>query len=360
MTETKFDIAVLGSTPLARLLAGLLAQHHGKSVVLVADNQAGFRLPRGVDLSVAPLTRPDSWALLAHSVPETARLLGKIGAKSGMARVDSIFFAEAPAARQALSYIRQVGTGFGAAIERMKKDALGPDRDAIVIRDTIHLQRPLLERALDKWLSQIPVPRYAPDAVEIAVAADGSATLIAGDDIIHSAATILVDDVAIAAHCPADWQSDLFDTVAQATILTEPTQPLAAPVMLEVDSGLFLSQPATKGIVAIAPVPMERLAARLGVLLSAHRRLHRAGQAIHSGLLVRDRAPLIGRKGEGPMLLSGFGPSGAFLAPAIARYLVGKGREEEDRYFAAHAPTRDMAASLVTDFSAVPPTGIAA
>ena len=71
MTEAHADFVVVGSTPLARLVAGLLASVHGKTVVFSGESQSGYRLPRGLDLSVAPITRPETWALLKAVLPES-------------------------------------------------------------------------------------------------------------------------------------------------------------------------------------------------------------------------------------------------------------------------------------------------
>src|SRR5690606_13001515 len=81
MTAETADLAIFGSSPLSRLVAGLLRQVHGKSVVFVGTSHARYRLPREIDLSAGPITRPQSWALLAEIVPETTRLLSKIAGR---------------------------------------------------------------------------------------------------------------------------------------------------------------------------------------------------------------------------------------------------------------------------------------
>ena len=57
MADDSFDFVVLGATPLAGLVAGLLASVHLKRVCHVGETYSPFRLQRSIDLSVAPVTR---------------------------------------------------------------------------------------------------------------------------------------------------------------------------------------------------------------------------------------------------------------------------------------------------------------
>ena len=102
MGGTEVDFAVFGSSPLACLVAGLLVTAHKRNVVMVGDGEARYRLPRAVDLSLAPITRPETWAMLSNALPETTKLIGRIGGRHALRRVDPIFFADGPAAREAL------------------------------------------------------------------------------------------------------------------------------------------------------------------------------------------------------------------------------------------------------------------
>ncbi len=69
MSQPTADFAVFGGTPLARLLAGLLAAKHGRRVVFVGESLSGYRLPRSIDLTVAPLTRPKAGRCSAPAPP---------------------------------------------------------------------------------------------------------------------------------------------------------------------------------------------------------------------------------------------------------------------------------------------------
>lgn len=351
MTVARPDFVVVGSTPAARLIAGLLASVHGKGVVFSGESQSGYRLPRGVDLSVAPLTRPQTWALLKAGLPETVKLISRIGGRRAWSRVDPILFSEAAMGREALAHIRHMALAFGHAAERVPAAAIGPGREGLLLRDAVLLHRPTLELALDTWLDQHGVRRQRDDEV-LTVRADGSAELVSGDDRLDIAQAVLADDPAIIAHTPhGQWPALLLRRVA-STILTEPTRPIAAPVMHRLDSGLTLvQQQAGRGIVAMGPGAIDPFAAALGVLLDKERQFRQAGQSSYETLLATDAAPVVGRlRGTGPDVLAGLGPSGAFLAPAIARWLCGKATAAENTWLGARLVDRTAEPSPVAEF----------
>ncbi|MET0437855.1 MAG: hypothetical protein ABW043_10215, partial [Devosia sp.] len=89
MSEAELDFAIFGSSPLAGLVAGLLASRHQRKVVMVGDAQARYRLPRAFDMSVAPISRPETWALLRDCLPDTSKLITKIGGRHALRRVDA-------------------------------------------------------------------------------------------------------------------------------------------------------------------------------------------------------------------------------------------------------------------------------
>lgn len=361
MSEIPADFAVLGSTPLARLIAGLLASVHGKRVVWVGDSHAAFRLPRGLDLSVAPLTRPESWALLAHAVPETVKLLSRAGGKASTMRLDPIFFADTTSGQQALAFLRSSAAGFGAAIERLPAGHLGKGRDGIVLRDAIYLQRDRLEPVLDRWLDELKVTRLPLSQAQIAIAANGSASIVIAGVVSEVARTVLADDEAILAHLPADTLSALFERQAMTTILTEPTFAMAARVMLQVDADLSFTQGSHRGVTAIGMGDHDACVTHIGVLLGANRQLRQAGGTGHERLRSRDGAPILGRlHGSGPELLAGLGATGVFLAPALARWFAGAAKPDELDYFAARIPHRPMAPSIVAEYAPADPAMAAA
>ena len=139
-----------------------------------------------------------------------------------------------------------------------------------------------------------------------------------------------------------------------STILTEPTQPISAPVMHRLDTGLTLvQQQAGRGIVAMGPGAIDPFAAALGILLDRERQFRQAGQSSYQTLVASDAAPAVGRlRGTGPDILAGLGPSGSFLAPSIARWLCGKGTPAENAWFGARLVDRKTEPSSVAEFGA--------
>ncbi|HTM79224.1 MAG TPA: hypothetical protein VL133_16540 [Devosia sp.] len=354
MSNSPVDFAVLGSTPLTRLLAGLLASAHGKSVLWLGDSHAAFRLPRGIDLSVGPITRPESWALLAQMVPETVKLLARAGGKAAATRLDPIFFADTPIGQQALAFLRSSATGLAQSIERLPLNHLGKGRDGVVLRDAIALQRDRLEPVLDRWLDSLNVTRLPLSRAEIAIADDGSANIVLDGVATRAARTILADDEALLALLPAEILAGLFMRQKMTTILTEPTFPMAARVMLQVDADLSFTQGAHRGVTAIGAGDHEACVSQIGVLLGANRQLRQAGGTSHESLRSHDGAPVLGRvDGTGPELLAGLGPTGAFLAPALARWFVGAAKPEELAYFAARIPGRPISPSTIADYAPI-------
>ncbi|KQX41945.1 hypothetical protein ASD04_17935 [Devosia sp. Root436] len=350
MSETRVDFVIIGSTPLARLVAGLLASAHGKSVVFSGESQSGYRLPRAIDLSVAPITRPESWALLKAGLPEALKLLSRIGGRGAWSRVDPIFFSETPAGKEALAHIRHMALAFGHAAELVPASAIGPGRSGLLLRDAVLLHRPTLEAGLDRWLDLQGVRRCREDET-LTVRSDGSAELASGEDRIEIGQAVLADDAAVIDHVPASLWPALLTRRVTSTIFTEPTRPIAASVMHRLDTGLTLVQQAGRGIAAIGPGAIDPFAAALGTLLGREREFRQAGQSSYEALATSDAAPAVGRlRGSGPDILAGLGPSGAFLAPAIARWLCGMADPAESAWLGARLVDRKAAASPVAEY----------
>jgi hypothetical protein len=339
MSQTNVDYVIVGSTPLAGMLAALLAVRHGRRVLHVGQSQSFYRLPRGIDLSVAPLTRPESWALLGDTASETLKLVGRIAGRSAWSHVDPIFFAKDPRALEALSHMRHMATGFGIATEPTATALLAPGHAGITLRDAVRLNRAVLEPALESHLQQAGVERIAPQ--RFTIAPDGSATLTAGDVEFEARQTILADDDAILAHLPKAQWPGLIMAHPSASILATTRQKLAAPLMLDIQSGAILLQQAETGIAAIGREDLADFCNRLGHLLGQTRQIELAGQTSFTTLLTRDGAPAVGRiGGVGADIIAGMGMAGIFLVPALARWLCGDASARENDWFGARIVSR--------------------
>ena len=348
MSEAEFDFAIFGSTPLAHLLAGLLAGSHGRRVLLVGESQARYRLPRGIDLSVGPITRPESWALLGQLVPETSRIIGRIAGRGGLSHTDPIFFAQGGPESEALWHMRHMAQGFGIAAEPVSPSLLGEGRAGIVLRDALRINRPVLEAGFDKWLGQASVVRVL--AQKVTIAPDGQVEILAAG-VAHSARqAVLADDDAVMAWLPLRQWPPLLRRLRFASILTTPTQPLAASIMLELNSGIFLTRQSEGGIAAFGPGDLAEFSARVQALLGRDRQVEQAGQTGYQALVTLDGAPALGRaSGTGADVIAGLGPMGAFVAPALARWMAGKASATEAAWFESRLVNRTDTSGPVAD-----------
>lgn len=354
MSDTHVDFAIVGSTPLARLLAGLLASSHGRSVVLVGESHAGYRLPRGVDLSMAPLTRPETWALLRTTVPETLKLVSRLGGRTAWSRVDPLLFAESALGKEALAHVRHMTLAFDHAAEPVSSRTIGDGRDGLRLRDAVLLHRPSLETGLDQWLNALGIRRL-PEQDGLVLHPDGSGDHSGDNGVIHIGQTVLADDSALFRHVPAaQWPAALVRQVG-STISTEPTKAMAAPVIGQIDSGLMLVQQPGRGITAIGPGAIDLFTERVATLLGWERAFRQAGQSHYQTIVTQDGAPAVGRlSGHGPDVLAGLGPVGVFLAPAIARWLASQATPAETAWLGARLVDRDHATSMVAEIGGVP------
>lgn len=350
MSDAAFDFAVLGATPLAHLLAGLLAGTHGRKVVQVGESQAGYRLVRGLDLSVAPMTRPESWAILGQTVPEATKLITRIGGRSALSHVDPIFFAEGATHAEALSHMRHMAAGFGMAAEPVSASVLGEGRRGLMLRDAIKINRPTLENGMARWHERSGV--FRPGAQKVEIASDGEVQLLSPGGAYQARQAILCDDEAIMAWLPLKQWPPLLRRGIWASILTTPTRPLAAPIMLDFDTATCLTQQAEGGVAAFGPGDMADLSRHLQALLGPSRQVEQAGQTSFYALATQDGAPAFGRvAGVGADVVAGLGFYGAFLAPALARWLTGSASASEAAWFGGRWINRPAKSAPVDDYA---------
>jgi hypothetical protein len=353
MSETEFDFAVFGSTPLAQLLAGLLAGVHGRRIVLVGEVQARYRLVRGIDLSVAPMTRPESWALLTEAVPEVTRLVSRIGGRSAVSRVNPVFFAEGRLHGEALSHVHHMAQAFGIAVEPVARSLLGEGRQGVMLRDAVRINRAVLETGIGKWLDRGDVARVSPQKVMIAP--DGQVEILSVGVAHRARQAVLADDEAIMSWLPLRQWPSVLRRQQFTSILTTPTQPLAASIMVQFNSGMVLTQQAEGGIAAFGPGDMADFSVNLQALLGQNRQVEQAGQTGFQALLSLDGAPAFGRvAGVGADLVAGLGCAGAFFAPSLARWLSGTASDSEAAWFGARLVNRSGKTAPIEDYAPGP------
>jgi hypothetical protein len=350
MPELPYELAIFGSTPLAGLLAGLLAGEHGKRVCLVGEASSPFRLMRGIDLSGMPVTRPETWALLRQAVPETLRLLRRIGARQGVQRTDVVFVGETADGIDALSHMLHVARGFDFAVERMPVAADGSA--GFRLRDAVALQRAPIEAAIADWLGKAGVGVLPARDAGVTIRRDGSSRIEFAGATIEANHAVLADDAAIIAHLETAERDRTLLLQSATAMLTEPTSRLAAPLMVYPDRGVALWRARRGSIFALSRGRPDEAMARVGACLAPHGPLRRVGQRVFRTVATVDGAPLVGvARGLKATVLAGLGTGGAFLAPALARLLAGVASDSEKAYFAAREAGRGNARAYVADYA---------
>ncbi len=350
MKDQVADFVLVGSTPFALLLAGLLSGKYERHILLISRRTPSFRLPHCIDLSCAPITRPQSWAMLVRGMQETFKLTGQIAGRAAWKHVDPVFFSSAPHAIEALSHMRHMAQAFGVAAEQAPKSLLDAGYHGVIFRDAALLDRLAFQPHLLKWLHKTGVQLIAPEAMSIAD--DGSAVITNDGVELCARQTMLADDAAILSHLKdAQWPGLLVRHPA-ATILTAPTRTLAARVMMEIESGLILLKQLEGGIAAIGLESMVSLSGRVQNLLGQTGPIEQLGQTRFIKISTKDGAPAVGRiNGTGPDIVAGLGPIALFFVPALARWLCNKASADEADWFGARLVSRRTSDTPVSEYS---------
>lgn len=352
MTANAYDYAVLGSGALPGLLAGLLTVRHGRSVVLVGDAWSPLRVRRRVDMSIAPVTRPDSLILLDLVAADTTAEIGRMG-KGLTERIVQHWRADSAAGSAALGHFRQLARMLGHAVDGTT------DRTGTLVRvkDALNLPPARFMPALALWLDRVGVRRLAANSTALTVRRDGGARLTHAGVTAESRAVILADDEALAHYLYPDGLDRVIAPVSTAAFLLEaPRRAPAAPYVAWPERGVELLADDLPGLGAIVAGPDDTMPARLGAAIGSPQPLGMAGEARFTAFRTLDGAPYLGpARGGHATVLAGFGPAGAFLAPAIARAIVVESPVEEAAWFAARGPGRNASRAQAGE-----PFGVAA
>jgi len=349
----EFDIAVIGSTPFALFLAGLLAREHRRRVALVGDVPSPFRIDRGIDVSVGPITRPETWGLLQDAVPEAVRMLAQIG-RGVVGRAPLAVFADDPATRIALQHVRHVALGFGHSV--LLHEGVPGRPESLVFRDIRVVRRAAFASAIGPWLDSAGLRRLTPGAHDVVLRRNGSVAISGPRGRAIAALGILADDDALMRHLDADERDPLLSVVDALAVLTTPVRRLPEALALYPDRGLALRQHATRAVSAVMWGASGSATRRLGLSLPAGHQARRAGEAVFRMVRTLDGAPLVGRvPGMRVQMIAGLGETGLFQAPAIARLLCGTATEAERAYYVAREPGRGPRRANVAEFAAAVP-----
>ncbi len=352
MQDSAYDHLIIGSTPLAGLVAGLLRREHGRRVCLVAEPYSSFGLERRFDCSIAPVTRPQTLILLKRLAAETLKLVNGIG-RNLTERVDPLLVAESRAGMAALGHFQHLAQLLGIDVERIADRTISEGR-LLRVRGQHLLVHHTFAPALEAWLDAADVRRLDPDDTTVTIRKDGTARIVGAKTEAEAAAVLLADDAAVLAHLSTEtWDRAIIRTTATALLL-QPARPAPVPLSLWLDRGLVLRQEAKGPLAATLIGDRSTVEARVASASPRSLPLRRAGEARFDALGTSDGAPLLApARGIKLTHLAGFGLAGAFFAPAIARQLAGVATEDEAAWFAAHGATRGNLRLNAAEFDAM-------
>jgi hypothetical protein len=316
-----FDIAVVGTSLFSGLLAGILARDHGRKVARIGRQPSAQRLPRRVDLALPLATRPETWRLIRRAEAEMRTLLGSIGVTGGVGTTEAAILADQPGTATALDHLAHMAAGYGHQVRRLP--------NGWSFRQVSMLIREPIEARLADWLK--------------------AAGVTSMDETVPDAELIvLADDAAIFDHVPEGQRPAQLSSQAMTATLVV-SRPPAIPVQRFADRGVTLVARSGNAILALVGGETE-VEARLSSTLDGPFPMKRLATTRYRRFATTDGAPLIGRlKTDKQFIVAGLGDTATFLAPAIARFIMGTSETDEKSWLAAHDPARPRDA--VADFA---------
>lgn len=331
------DIVVIGSTPLAGMLAGLLRERHQRSVALMVDPEAGYRLPRGIDLSMGPMTRPESFEMVLSGRDETLRLMSRFAERADLTSVDPVFVARSAQARIALAHVHHMAAGYGLVAER---HAYGRGGETLIVHDATLIRRDRFVPHLEAWLTRIGVDVVPglPNAVR--ATGPGSFEVTAAGSTLGCGLAVLADADAI----QAAGVDDLPGLARRGIgiVLGQAGRGGAAGVKIDLDTGALVSADSAGAALGFGYGDETDGRGAIADLMELSAPLPLSARRWVDTLVSEDGAAVIGRLHEGlPFVIAGLGVSGFCLAPALARRIAGAASQAEDDWFAARAPGAD-------------------
>ena len=305
-----FDFAIHGSGLVSALLAGVLARDHGKSIVRIGRRPSAQRLLRHLDLALPLSARPETWGMARRAEAETRALLAAIGTPEGWSEIEVGLVADTAATASALDHAMHLAHGFGHQIGRLP--------NGWALRRVALLHPEFLGDALAKWLADVGVVSQDEGPAE------------AGQ-------TVLTDDGAILEHFAEETRPPALAAEAMTATLVVAPRSLPVPLQHFPDRGVTLLRRPGNAMLALVRGEND-VDARLASTLSGPFPMKRLATT-HYRRIATDGAPIIGRIDQ-TFVVAGLGEPGAFLAPALARFLAGKSEDDERAWFATHDPAR--------------------
>ena len=315
----EFDVAIVGTSLLSGLLAGVLARDHGRKVVRIGRAVSAQRLPRSLNLALPLATRPESWRMLRQAEAETRILLGSVGVPDSFGASEAEVTADQPDTLAALDHCAHLAVGYGHQVRRIPQ--------GWAFRRVAMLDPEAIEKRLGDWLLAAGAARIEEGRV------DAGLTVLADDDAIFDALA------------EADRPAPLRPVAMASTLLA--ARPAGPAIRRFADRGVTLLARTGNTVLALASGEAD-VEARLASVLPGPFPMKRLATTRYRRCVAGDGAPLIGRA-AGNIVIAGLGDAAPFFAPALARLVAGAPQADEARWFAAHNPAGDRAA--VADFA---------
>ena len=336
-------IAVVGASPFAAFLAGLLAADHSRAVVLLGPPADPYRLRPLPALSLAPLTRPETWSLLATHTRRTVRRLARI-APGTSERIDMRLSARSPDATIALSHIHRTADGFRVPLD---PPVAAGGATILGLRDVRLFEPALLAAAAPAWLAGANVAMLnALDGLRLR--RDGTASF--GATAIDQ--VVLADDAAILDWLDADEIAHFARVEHWLGVETLPHRLARYRAGVDLDTGAVFAQ-SGDGVIRAAACDddgsgFESIAASL-----AHDAAPRlAARTRFARLLTHDGAPAFGPTRRAKIfVIAGLGVLDLVLAPRLAAIIAGAADGIEAEWAAAHGADLRQPRRAVAEFA---------
>lgn len=348
----KYDIAIAGTSLQAAMIAGLLAHEHKKRVCLFIDNAVQHQLSRELNLAFDIFIRPETWEMLRLGQVQVLPIITKIGGGDAIKNVNPLVVCHKQDSADAMGHLYHLFMGNDWEIERLSVYHYAPAIAAFRLRKIKVIQSKILWPALFNWLNILGVDTFSPKDLDIISHRNGSATLKTPTDLVDVQRMVLADEQAIHTLATTSDIDRLFTKSQTVCLTTEPVKELSEAMVLSPEFKFSARTCQNESLEVLAHISMEKLGALLHQNLPGEHKIRRAGRAVFPSLVMRDGAPLAGKIGRSsPWGIAGFGNTGIFFAPALARLIADKPTELEASYFDKRTGGSKRQTVDIADFS---------
>ncbi len=332
------EFVIIGNSPMAALLAGSLTKIHGRETALIGQFRHVLQPISGFDISFAPITRPQTLKLLQENIPILKDLLRDFSSNTPFETIDPLLIARTEHSKNALLHIKNVASHYGFIMEKQAHDE--GILLSLQVRDITRIMRRSFFAGLSNWLKRHKIKHFATTEIEIKQTSRGGIKINGFDEVVFAKKIVFVDDEAILSNMNEQDLHNNFFKVATSSLMVEPINKIKNSTIILADEGAIIHQHKDRAIDFVANDILDNVYKVICDNLNGYN-LRLAGKAQFISLASRDGAGIFGNiSGKKISYIGGFGTSGAFLTPVMARILIGEGSEFEHTYFAARKPAK--------------------